>query len=296
MSTTIGVAGCGLWGVNVVRDLVELGATVVVAEPDPDRRAWARAAGVGDVVATIAELPACTGYVVVTPASVHRAVCASLLDRGAPVFVEKPPGTSLADVVALASVGADRLFVMHKWRYHPGVLEMAALVRAGALGAPVTLVTTRTGPAPLPHDVDVTWHLAVHDVAIALEVLGDVPCVDTAVGARDHGRLRRVEAALRTESGAEHHLTVAASDPHYVRKIGCFGPQGTAILHGPDAPVLELVAPDGSREVVTLSDELPLERELATFVAHCAGGPAPKSSMADALAIARCLAAIDECV
>jgi hypothetical protein len=45
---------------------------------------------------------------------------------------------------------------------------------------------------------------------------------------------------------------------------------------------------------VPLADELPLARELAAFLAHCDGGPAPKSSMVDALGVARCLAAIDE--
>src|SRR5262249_55081571 len=142
----------------------------------------------------------CAGYVVVTPANEHRGACTALLDRGVPVFVEKPPGASVADVEALAAIGADRLFVMHKWRYHPGVLALADLVRDGALGTVESLATTRTGPQSLPDDVDVTWHLAVHDVAIALELLGAVPHVEAVVSARDpHGRLCRIEVTMRVE-------------------------------------------------------------------------------------------------
>jgi len=295
VSIVVGVAGCGRWGANVVRDLVGLGATVLVADPDPARRTWARDAGAHDTVADLDALADCAGYVVVTPAAAHRASCAVLLERGAPVFVEKPAGTSVADVEALAELGAGRLFVMHKWRYHPGVLALAALVRGGALGAPVTLVTTRTGPQALPADVDVTWHLAVHDLAIALEVLGSIPRVEHAEGARDgDGRLLRIEARLRTTDGAEHHLTVAAEDPVYGREIRCIGADATAVLTRPDAPALEVTRVDGATELVPLAAELPLVRELAAFLVYCEGGPVPKSSMTDALAIARGLVAIDE--
>jgi predicted dehydrogenase len=295
VSIEIGVAGCGRWGAHVVRDLVDLGASVLVAEPDPARRTWASQTGAAAVVATVGALPECAGYVVVTPASAHRVVCGALLERDAPVFVEKPPGTGLAEVEALAAAGGDRLFVMHKWRYHPGVVAMAGLARDGVFGSPLRLVTTRTGPEPLPDDVDVTWHLAVHDLAIALEVLGSVPQVDVAVARRtDDGRLGRVEATLRTEWGDEHCLTVAADDPDYEREVRCVGPERSAILSRPSAPALEVEQPDGTRELVPLADELPLARELAAFLEHCEGGPAPRSSMVEALAIARCLAAISE--
>jgi predicted dehydrogenase len=298
VNIAIGVAGCGRWGANVVRDLLDLGATVFVADLDPARRDWARAAGARGAVGTVAELAAlaeCAGYVVVTPAGAHRTTCATLLERGVPVFVEKPPGRTLADVEALAALGADRLFVMHKWRYHPGVGALAALARDGALGAPIALVTTRTSPQPLPADVDVAWHLAVHDLAIALHVLGSVPQVEEARGRRDgDGRLVSLEAELRSEDGAEHHLAVAAEVPDYRREIRCVGSDATAVLTRPDAPALEVTRADGSTDFVPLAAELPLERELAAFLAHCDGGPAPTSSMTDALAIARCLAAIDE--
>jgi len=298
VSTTIGVAGCGRWGEHVVRDLVGLGAAVFVADPDPARRDVARSLGARATVADVSDLlevAECGGFVVVTPASEHRRICAAVLELGVPVFVEKPPGTSLADVEELAALGADRLFVMHKWRYHPGVLEIADLARDGVLGALHGLRTTRTGPQRLPDDVDVTWHLAVHDVAIALEILGSVPQVVAAVGERaGDGRLRRVEATLRAGPETEHRLVVAADAREYTREIQVVGSEATAVLVRPDAPTVDIVRADGSTEHRPLADDLPLRRELAAFVAYCQGGPAPKSSMVEALAIARCLAAIQE--
>jgi predicted dehydrogenase len=296
VSLAIGIAGCGGWGVNIVRDLVALEASVLVADPDPSRRAAALGVGARDAVGRIDELASCAGYIVATPARSHRVTCAALLERGAPVFVEKPPGTGLADVEALAVLGVDRLFVMHKWRYHPGIVAMSKLVGDGIIGEPITLATTRTGPQPLPEDVDVTWHLAVHDVSIALDVLGSVPSVVDAEGRRTReGRLIRVDAMLGTGSVA-HRLVAAAQHPTYRREIRCVGSEGTVVLPGPDSATLDVVRADGFTEQMLLADDLPLFGELGAFLAHCDGGPRPKSSMPDALAIARCLATIDATV
>ena len=297
MNRSIGVVGCGRWGANVVRDLVALGAAVFVVDPDPGRREWARAQRVEAAVVEIDELPECDGYVVVTPASAHRTVCEALLDRGVPVAVEKPPCASLADVRALAALADGRLFVMHKWRYHPGVLAMGRLLADGALGAPVGLVTVRTGPERLPPDVDVAWHLAVHDLAIALELFGSVSRVRSADGELGpDGRLDRVHATLDNEAGVEHSLVAAAGVPDRVRAVRLVGSERTAVLARPDALALSVTGSGGAEEDVALPQQLPLERALAAFLVHCGGGPMPRSSASEALAICEQLAAISACV
>ena len=71
--------------------------------------------------ADVASLPALDGAVVATTTSTHARVVEELLERGVPVFCEKPL-TDDADAAArLAARAPDRLFVMDKWRYHPGV-------------------------------------------------------------------------------------------------------------------------------------------------------------------------------
>ena len=42
-------------------------------------------------------------------------------------------------------LGQDRLFVMDKWRYHPGVLELAAIAGRGGLARCIGLPTRRVG-------------------------------------------------------------------------------------------------------------------------------------------------------
>ena len=296
MSPRVGAVGCGHWGQNIVRDLVALGATVHVADASADGRARAGALGATTVASGADKLPPCDGYVVATPAAAHRSVVEGLLDTGVPIFLEKPPCGNLGDVRALAASAGDRVFVMHKWRYHPGVLALRDVVRDGTLGRPVRLETTRTGPEVLPPGVDVTWHLAVHDLSIALEVFGVVPTVRSAGGAcTADGRITRCDARLETGDGVEHRLRVAAEDPDRSRELRVVGSDGWARLGDARDDRVE-VEHAGRRVDRAISDELPLERELATFLDHLGGGPAPKSPMGEALGLCEQVARIDELV
>ncbi|HEY3673366.1 MAG TPA: Gfo/Idh/MocA family oxidoreductase [Acidimicrobiia bacterium] len=284
--TRIGLVGCGRWGANVLRDLVSLGADVVAADPDPVKRDAASAAGATASVERTEQLPECDGFVVVTPATAHRGVVLEVLRRGTPVFVEKPPCTTLVDVEHLAAHGDGRLFVMHKWRWHPGIRELARIAASGRLGTPLELRTTRIGPEPLPDSVDVVWHLGAHDLSIALEVLGNVPPVLRATGTRDAvGRLTACEVFMANDTG-KHAMRVGAGASERSRTVELRGTDGFAILERADAGVIVVETQHG-REEVALPSTMPLEAELRDFLAHVEGGPPPRSSADDAVTIAR---------
>jgi predicted dehydrogenase len=294
LTVRVGLVGCGRWGANVVRDLVALGADVRVAELDDDRRQHARLAGATECMATAEQLPECDGYVVVTPAATHRQVCDALLDRGAPVFVEKPPCTNVADVETLATKGRDRLFVMHKWRYHPGVRALADLASSGRLGPIARLETTRTGPGALPPDVDVLWHLGTHDLSIAVEILGDVAPVRDVDATRDSGgRIAQCAVTMAHRPGPEHRMVVAAGVPEQVRRIVVTGTEASAVLDRADATAISVRRPDGV-EALAIPPTMALAEELRVFVAHLDGGPPPVSDAATALTIARRLSEMQQ--
>lgn len=286
LTARVGVVGSGRWGANVVRDLVSLGAEVIVADSAMEGRDRGRRAGVTHAVESAEELPDCDGYVVVTPARHHRVVCEHLLGRSAPVFVEKPPCTDLADVAALAEIGAGRLFVMHKWRYHPGIRALADLAASGRLGTLQRLETTRVGPGLLPPDVDVLWHLGPHDLSIAIDLLADIAPVVRARVTRDlDGRITGCDATMASPGGPEHQMTLAAGVTPRVRRIVLSGTAGSATLDRPDAPAIS-VHDELGVEAVALPPLAPLAEELRVFLAHLDGGPRPVSDIGTAVTIA----------
>ncbi len=141
----VALVGCGRWGRLILRDLVALGCQVVVVDRSVENQRHAREGGAAAIVDNIAALPDVDGTVVATTTSTHGAVIESLLDRHVPIFVEKPLTADRPTAVRLAKRAPDRLFVMDKWRYHPGVEMLAEIARSGELGPVVGLHTIRVG-------------------------------------------------------------------------------------------------------------------------------------------------------
>lgn len=297
MTLRIGLVGVGDWGRHILRDLVALGAEVHAVARSEASIARARAAGVAAIHADVAALPAdCAGFVVAAIETAHLDIVEALLPRGCPIYVEKPLSSDLARIRRLPPAAADRVFVMHKWRYHPGILELARIAATEEFGPVTGISARRLGFEHHHHDTDAIWVLLPHDLSIALHVLGEVPVPVAAwtdpttrpgesLLLRAEARGGRVPVQIHVSSGHPNksRSTVLAArdavceldDSRYdtvvIRRRGTLA---TA------APTLRSVAAD-----------MPLERELAAFLAHCAGGPPPMSSLADEIAILEAIVA-----
>jgi predicted dehydrogenase len=279
---SIGLVGCGRWGRHILRDLVSLGARVSVVLPSDRNRAFALAAGAGSVVRTVDDLPAVHGIVVASPTTTHEDVVRSVLGRLVPIYVEKPLTDRSRTARELAGVAGDRLFVMHKWRYHPGIEALGAIAKSGELGRVVGLRCTRIGWGNPHGDVDGIWMLAPHDISIALEVLGHIPDPRSAVAERLHGTITGLVAILGVDPWLATDLSTSAGVQR--REVRLIASEGIASLS--DAYSDHVVVTRGSvhgrvtreDDPRPISTELPLLRELRAFLHHLEGGPPPKSS------------------
>jgi predicted dehydrogenase len=172
---------------------------------------------------------------------------------------------------------------------------MRDIARSGELGPVVGLRTTRVGWGGAVDDVDPIWHLAPHDVSIALEILGTIPPPVTARADHDGDDPVGLVAVLGDDPWC--NLEVSIRSPARRREIRLLCRDGVAMLaHGVDdaievakGPVARGVDPP-EVEIRSVEDELPLVRELRAFVEHVQGGPPPRSTIEDSLAIARCIA------
>lgn len=294
----IGLVGCGNWGRHICRDLVALGAEVWAVARSEASRARAREQGAAGIVPDLESLGAMDGYVVATPTRTHAQVVAELLPRGAPLFVEKPLCCDAGQARELVRAGGDRIFVMDKWRYHRGVETLAAIARSGELGPVQGLKTTRQGWGNPHADVDCAWILLPHDLAIGLEVLGFLPAPRLAVGEQADGRLAGVTAILGTDPWQVADIGVRS--PVSRRRVELHCRDGVAVLADAYADGIEIIPNPpsldaaGEARVVRrpVDTEMPLKSELAAFLGFLRGGPAPRSSADEALAVVDAVAEI----
>jgi predicted dehydrogenase len=277
------LVGCGRWGRNILRDLLALGAEVLVADPDPEARRHAQAAGATAVAADLDDLPASGGIVIAATTNVHARLIGKALERGFPVFVEKPMTNDARSARALAECARNRLFVMDKWRYHPGIEALRQLRESGELGRGLGMRVLFEGWGMAHSDVGAPWILMPHCLSSFLEVFGQLPPVRQAFAESLDGRTVALSGSLGESPWA--HFEVSIRAPRKRREFRLHCEHGVAWLDdgwsghiqiargaggsGGDAPEVE------RREVST---ELPLLRELRSFLEHIAGGPAPRSS------------------
>ncbi len=296
MTPRIGLVGPGGWGVNVLRDLRELGCAVDVMARSTRGRDRARASGADRIVDTVAGLDGVAGVVVATPIGTHAEVIGEALALGVPVYVEKPMTADAEAAGALAARAPDRLFVMDKWRYHPAILALRDIAASGELGAVRGLACQRDGRGDFRGDVDTIWRHVPHDLSIAIEVLGAIPVPKAAVAETVGGVPTGLLGLLGGDG--EPWLSVAHSATAPVRRreirLCCEG--GTAWLaDGYDEHVMVeegLPGVDPEPRPRSTPGEWPLLAELRAFVGHLEGGPPPRSSAADGAAGVRSLAAL----
>jgi predicted dehydrogenase len=286
----VGLIGCGQWGVHVLRDLRSLGCDVPVVARSHASVARAREGGAAAVVPRMGELGAVDALVVVTPIATHAAVIDEALELGVPVFVEKPLCDDAEEAERFASLAQGRLFVMDKWRYHPGVRLLAEIAETGRLGRTYGLRTIRVQPDNR-HEEDVSWVLVPHDLAIALEVLGEVPLPIAAAGLWAGERLVTLHGLLESDRWW-HVAEISERAPAVERRIELHCDDGLAMLAGGWDEHVLVHMPDGRSERIDAQGELPLLAELRAFVDHVAGGPPPKSSVAEGAEVVRAIEAL----
>lgn len=282
----VGLVGCGRWGRHILRDLVNLGCEVIVVDSSQESRRLAVEAGAASVISAVAALPPVAGVVVATPTSTHAAVIEELRDLGVPIFSEKPLTADRASAARLVQAAPGRLFVMDKWRYHPGVEMLRDVARSEELGPALGLRTTRVGWANPHSDVDPIWILAPHDLSIALEVFGSIPAPRAAIAERWKGTPTGLVGVLGSDPWMV--LDVSILNPERRREIRLHCRDGVAVLSDAYSDHIRvtrrfdsLPTADRAPELRPISTEPPMLRELRAFLRHIEGGPPPRSSAAE---------------
>ena len=122
--------------------------------------------------------------VVAAATSAHHPIALEVIAAGLPLLVEKPMAASLShseEIVAAATAADVPLMCGLLERFNSAVVTAARLTRD-----PVHVSARRHSPYAPRIPTGVAWDLLVHDVDIALRLLGDDPCSVDAQVARFH--------------------------------------------------------------------------------------------------------------
>jgi predicted dehydrogenase len=143
--------------------------------------------------------------------------------------------------------------------------------------------------------VDSVWTHLPHDLAIGLEVLGELPEAGAARAEVTGGWPSGMQALL----GERPWLAISHSvnAPEHRRHARLCGETGSAWLAGgfDDHIVVARGHPgDAELERRPIDGDWPLLRELRSFVEHLRGGPPPRSSAAEGAAMVRRVAELRE--
>ena len=236
---------------------------------------------------------------IVTPAPHHAEAIRSSAVLGCPIFCEKPLVTDVADEAELSELCGERLFVMHKWRWHPGIERLVDLVGGGTLGELEGVRSTRLDWGSFHRGVDALDTAASHDLSIGFGILGSIPPLVAAYGTPDPrvaGGWAEASLLFAGHTGPRLAVEVSTISAHTLRRTEVTGSLGSAVLPEPEAKAIELLLHDGDLEQVPRRESLPLEsewpllRELRDFVAHCLGGPPPRATAAEGFAVVKAIA------
>lgn len=290
----VGLIGCGNWGSNILRDLIQLDCEVYVVDIDPQARIRATANGAKQAFSRKDELPICNGYVVAVPIPELTKETAGLLKFKKPIFSEKTLCLSMEDFVLLKnSGGLDYVFCMHKWHYHPGIEALRLVAQSGKIGEIKKLETIRHGWVNDFHGGDVFWTLAVHDLTIIKHILGYIPDKIEAIDVICNETGLPVSLIARLGDKTSVLISVNGRQSKKISGVSIHGEKGFAKLRNAYDDHITLKN-DAGEEKIPIETTFPLFLELKEFVRYLDSGPKPRCDLYSAEEVTRVILSLRE--
>jgi UDP-N-acetylglucosamine 3-dehydrogenase len=194
--TILALLGLGRWGSNILKTLQTFSDCQVkyVVDLSPPQASPAYAGARGrlrggenyELISDSRDLlskPDLSAVLIATPGATHFSLALPFINQGLPVFIEKPLTTSLKDAQLLAQAAnqsGSQVFVGHLHLYNPAYLKAKEL--AAHAGPLRSLSFEGMNNGPYRADMSALWDWAPHDIALALDLLGQLPASVQAWG------------------------------------------------------------------------------------------------------------------
>ena len=233
--------GCGYWGKNLLRVLMESGGSRVqrVVDSSPAAREYVKSRylelPVSGDESDIFDSDSIDAVVIATPANDHYRAALLALRAGKHVFVEKPLATSADEAQELVDCANGKglaLMAGHTFLFNSAVNYIKDMIDSGSLGDVNYIYSRRLNLGIVRPDVSVLWNLAPHDISIIQYWLEAEPESVSAVGGIYLQPFLEdvVFSTLRFREGQLANIHLSWLDPHKVRTVTVVGSRKMVVL------------------------------------------------------------------
>lgn len=301
-----GVIGAGRFGRNHVRNLHEMEVLQCVADLDENARKEAEEEFGVPAYADYREMlkeggPEC--IVIAAPAEWHHPIAKECMEAGRHCLIEKPMTTNTQDAEELVQLAKDKgvtLMVGHLLIYQPAIQWIKDAIERGVIGKVVSMHQERLNLGRARDQENAAWSLGVHDVAVAVFLMGDKPVETSYSGkaALNEGVDDDSYIHMTFANGAKAHIHSSWLWPELRRHLVIVGEKGMLVFDEPNKRVIlhdKGINPENlqnineGEEEVFHGDGQPLRLELEHFMECCREGKTPRSDGESGLDVIRVL-------
>ena len=245
----LGVAGCGYWGPNLIRNFRALPDCQLSMMCDLDT------SRLRHLQTLYPEVESATDYahmlngvnldavVIATSVANHYPMAKAALLAGKHTFIEKPMASSAEhceELVEIARKNGLILMTGHTFLYSSAVRKIQEIIRQGDIGEIRYICARRLNLGLFQKDINVAWDLAPHDLSIILALMGELPLSVNCQG------------SAHVTPGIEDVTTMCLT----------FAKQRSAIIHSSwlDPRKVREMTIVGSQRMIVYDDLAPLEK------------------------------------
>jgi len=230
----VGVAGCGYWGPNLIRNFRTLPDCRLQAMCDLNRLRLKHLKSLYPEVAGETEYRHLLNginldaVVIATGVGSHFLMAKASLLAGKHTFIEKPMADSVAhceELVDLAKRQGLVLMTGHTFLYSPVVRRIKEIIDQGEIGELRYICARRLNLGLFQKDINVAWDLAPHDLSIIMYLLGGQPVTVNCQGSAHVTPGIEDVTTMCLQFSGQRSATIQSSwlDPRKVREMTIVG-------------------------------------------------------------------------
>lgn len=181
----LGVAGCGYWGPNLIRNFRSLPDCQLKVMCDLNtarlkhlKSVYPEVAGQTDYNHLLDNGANLDAVVIATGVNAHYPMAKASLQAGKHTFIEKPMASSVEQCEELVDIAKKNGLVLmtgHTFLYSPVVRKIKEIIDKGDIGEIRYISARRLNLGLFQKDINVAWDLAPHDLSIILNLIGEMP-------------------------------------------------------------------------------------------------------------------------